>query len=188
MPLLDIPRCPQCKSEVDLKALWLAAPKTGRGTRMAGHIGIICPVCGIKLRVLQSRVQITSIALFVLLLSTAFGLGRLLHARGDDIPMLIGLGTVYLAGYLLFQKSIPRLLQLRFFEEGEQAGFPLVTLAEDLAEERKAIEEDDLNQEPPADDGPAWTCESCGAENPGNFNECWKCMKLRPEAGASNSS
>jgi uncharacterized membrane protein YhaH (DUF805 family) len=28
--------------------------------------------------------------------------------------------------------------------------------------------------------GPAWTCEHCHEENPGNFYECWKCQRMRP--------
>ncbi|MEM0915033.1 MAG: hypothetical protein AAGK09_10540 [Planctomycetota bacterium] len=34
---------------------------------------------------------------------------------------------------------------------------------------------------PPDDDepGPDWVCPSCGEENPGNFQVCWKCMAAR---------
>jgi hypothetical protein len=27
--------------------------------------------------------------------------------------------------------------------------------------------------------GPAWTCDHCHEENPGNFYECWKCQRMR---------
>jgi hypothetical protein len=27
--------------------------------------------------------------------------------------------------------------------------------------------------------GPAWTCEHCQEENPGTFEECWKCQRMR---------
>jgi len=30
------------------------------------------------------------------------------------------------------------------------------------------------------DSGPAWVCPSCHEENPGNFDECWKCLADRP--------
>jgi len=28
--------------------------------------------------------------------------------------------------------------------------------------------------------GPTWICEQCHEENPGNFEECWKCQRIRP--------
>ena len=31
------------------------------------------------------------------------------------------------------------------------------------------------------DAGPSWTCPHCNESNPGNFNECWKCRRLRTE-------
>jgi hypothetical protein len=30
------------------------------------------------------------------------------------------------------------------------------------------------------DAGPSWTCPHCHEENPGNFEECWKCQRNRP--------
>jgi hypothetical protein len=30
------------------------------------------------------------------------------------------------------------------------------------------------------DVGPAWICARCHEENPGNFEECWKCQRNRP--------
>lgn len=37
----------------------------------------------------------------------------------------------------------------------------------------------DAGGEPTVDPGPPWKCRHCGEENPGNFNECWKCQKMR---------
>jgi hypothetical protein len=36
---------------------------------------------------------------------------------------------------------------------------------------------------PTVEDGavPSWTCPHCDEENPGNFNECWKCQRIRTE-------
>ncbi len=88
--------------------------------------------------------------------------------------------------FALQQRFTPRLLRLRFLKDGESVAFPLVDLAIQTAAERKEIEEEDeQNPEPTADAGPAWKCKSCGEENPGNFNECWKCLKMRDEAEAS---
>ena len=30
-----------------------------------------------------------------------------------------------------------------------------------------------------ADVGPSWICAHCQEENPGNFDECWKCQRIR---------
>jgi hypothetical protein len=31
------------------------------------------------------------------------------------------------------------------------------------------------------DAGPSWTCPQCHEDNPGNFEECWKCQRMRAE-------
>ena len=36
-----------------------------------------------------------------------------------------------------------------------------------------------------SDPGPSWTCPGCGEDNPGNFEECWKCQKNRLREGKS---
>jgi hypothetical protein len=36
-----------------------------------------------------------------------------------------------------------------------------------------------LNHSDEAADASAWKCASCGEENPWNFEECWKCQKIR---------
>jgi len=56
MLLLDVPRCPNCNSEVALKELWDAAPKNHGGSVIVMPVGIACPTCGVKLKVLQGRV------------------------------------------------------------------------------------------------------------------------------------
>jgi hypothetical protein len=33
--------------------------------------------------------------------------------------------------------------------------------------------------------GLAWNCPKCGEENPGNFNECWKCLEMRSISGSA---
>jgi hypothetical protein len=38
------------------------------------------------------------------------------------------------------------------------------------------VDEDDAGKEL---DSPAWTCPHCHEQNPGNFQECWKCQKFR---------
>ena len=180
MSLFDPPRCPNCSSVIDLKELWRAAPKTSRGSRLEGKIGVVCPMCGIKLRVLDNRIGIISVALFILMVVGMASLLQLSKSRTDDGPILFVLGILCIPGFIYFQKSIPKLLRLRLLEEGEKASFPLLMLVEELAAERKAFEEEEeQNPEPTEDAGPAWKSKSCGEENPGNFDECWKCQTWR---------
>jgi len=73
MALINEQRCPQCASTVPTKALWPIAG-TNRLGLLKEHCGIVCPHCGIHLRVLQSRVilvQIASILVAALLIVRA---------------------------------------------------------------------------------------------------------------------
>jgi hypothetical protein len=179
MPMLNPPRCPNCHSQIELKELWRLAPKKGRRSAFAGKIGFVCPMRGIKLLVLDRCLQITSVGLFLLMLCGAAVVGKLSRSYGNERGILVGLFTVYAGGFLIFQRSIPRLLQLRPFEAGEKAGFPLVTLAEDLAARREAMNEGLTKGEAATESGPVWVCPKCHEENPGNFDECWKCQTWR---------
>jgi hypothetical protein len=39
----------------------------------------------------------------------------------------------------------------------------------------------ETSESPPvlSDAGPSWICAHCHKDNPGNFEECWKCQQLR---------
>jgi len=68
-----------------------------------------------------------------------------------------------------------------------------IDIVPSLAEALKALEPKSVS-EPPIDlraaveasgtepVGPSWSCRSCGEENPGNFEECWKCQAVRDGA------
>ena len=60
MPLLSEPHCPQCLSTLSLSPLWRAFPKGRRGYFWPGKVGIVCPHCGAKLRVITTRIDIAS--------------------------------------------------------------------------------------------------------------------------------
>lgn len=45
----------------------------------------------------------------------------------------------------------------------------------------KLAGDDDINSD---SDAPAWTCPHCHEKNAGNFDECWKCQRNRPEGAA----
>jgi hypothetical protein len=86
-------------------------------------------------------------------------------------------------GFVLQARCAPRLLRLRFVNDGEKVEYPLVIRARELAEERAADEklaEEQLELESPDVGKPAWICAKCREENPGNFDVCWKCQAARP--------
>jgi len=136
----------------------------------------------VKLRVLQGRVQVSAFVPFVLavplgLLASGFVPTKDAAAKAKAIMVCVC--AIYGVSLFLQIRLIPRLFTLRYVHEGEQVDYPLVVLAEDLARQREALEAEYRNQLEPADDGPAWRCKSCGEENPGTLNECWKCQALR---------
>jgi hypothetical protein len=165
---------------------WEVTPKQGRGAGLSGALGIVCPTCGVKLRVLQGRAQLS----YVLVFGLPFALLLLV---GQAIPLnsgtpsakiaLLCLGAIYFGGFILQQHYFPRLLQLRYLRDGEVVDYPLAKAAKEQAAEDEFFDEQ-REMESPDTGKPAWKCASCGEENPGNFDVCWKCQKER--LGASS--
>ena len=191
MSLLDRPRCPNCNSEIDLKELWRAAPKTGRGIRLDGKIGIVCPVCGIKLRVADGRVFFFYMGLFLLMLCAAMVFGKLSRSQFfNERAVLLGFFVVYGAFFVLFNRTIPRLLRLRRLEDGEKPKFPLEADRTAHAEASQ-LNQEQFDSESPDAGQPTWVCPKCHEENPGNFDECWKCQTWRtgtPDTPAASTT
>jgi hypothetical protein len=191
MSLLDLPRCPNCNSEIELKELWRIAPKTNRGSMMAGNVAIACRVCGIKLRVLQGRAQLSGLLGFGLLIALSLIGGNLSSHTGSPLrtaliaaPFVI----VAIASYWVQQRLIPRLLRVRLLEEGEQVVYPLIAPQEEWETDQQVDARDLCNSESAGDNRPVWTCAKCGEKNPGNFDICWKCQAERPGAVAEDSN
>jgi hypothetical protein len=187
MSFLDPPRCPNCNSEVDLKALWRTAPKSGDA--IVDRVALACPTCGVKLRVLQYRSYAIGLLAFLIPVALAVVLIFLVPVTRGSMNDIIrkGILMVVLFGIVrLHKRHIPRLLSVRLLRDNEPARFPLAPSTIPKPESEVASS-NALDLEPIQDDRPAWVCVKCHEENPGNFNECWKCMKLRPEAGASSS-
>jgi hypothetical protein len=170
--------------------LWIASPKAGRGNFMiAGAVGIVCPGCGVKLRVLQTNVQIGVALVFLLPLGLAILLAYFDPFYKDEVKAkasLFVLLVIYLSGFFLLNRMSPRLLRLRFLKDGEQVGFPLEVVARIHKEEAQFIQEQ-LDRESPDVGQPSWICPNCHEENPGNFDECWKCQTWRNQASGNPS-
>jgi hypothetical protein len=175
--LLDPPRCPNCKSMVDLTELYRVALKTGE--TMIGHVGIVCPVCGMKLRVLQARAVLIGLLTFFLpfvLVVATYIAAPVARGPRDYIIRMAAFFVIMWSATVLHRRYIPRLLTLRLVENEEVVRFPLAPVAKkgENTEPRSALE-----LAPVEEDRPAWTCANCGEENPGNFDECWKCQTWR---------
>jgi hypothetical protein len=178
--LLDPPRCPYCHSETDLAELWRVAVKSGDAKFYP--LAVKCPVCGMKLRVLLGRAQWTgmlaTVVPFALVALSVFIAP--VTRRSTEYYIRMGIFAVVVYGAVtLHQRNIPRLLTVRLLRDNEKARFPL---APPPVPDPEATSNNALDLEPTEEDGPAWKCKSCGEENPGNFNQCWKCLKMRDEA------
>jgi len=178
MSLLDPPRCPNCNSEIDLKPLWDAALKSGDAR--TGRVAMKCPVCGMNLRVLLDRVQLTvilAIGVPLALLALSFFVVPMTRGSMEDKIRVAIYVVAFASAVFVLNRFTPRLLTVRLLRDGERARFPL---APPIPVDREAV--------PKEDDRPSWVCPKCGEESPGNFDECWKCLAMKPEAGTSSSS
>jgi hypothetical protein len=187
MSFLDPPRCPNCYSLIDLAELWRAAPKS-RNT-ISSPVAIVCPVCGVKLRVLQGRsylIGLLAVAIpFAVMMVSNFVAP--VTRRSMDYNVRMGIFAVIVFGAAsIHSRNIPRLLTVRLLKDNEAVRYPL---APSTIPEPEASLEGALSLEPTEDGRPIWFCSKCGEENPGNFEECWKCQTWRvQEAGSISRS
>src|SRR5260221_877806 len=71
MPLLSPPRCPRCSCDVPLEPLWKVS-STDHSNFLRGCVGIRCPQCGARIRILQARAYVGVIAAYLLFLTLAY--------------------------------------------------------------------------------------------------------------------
>ncbi|HEX3912722.1 MAG TPA: hypothetical protein VHW71_04380 [Steroidobacteraceae bacterium] len=180
MSLLDPPHCPNCNSVVDLRELWKAAPKGNRGSQIDGSVGIVCPDCGIKLRVLQARIQIVGLLMFALFGFSVLAI-RVVPFNTSMVSARLALvivATLYFGGFLLWRRLKPKFLRVRLLKDNEEVIYPLIDGKKEKEIRDKEMAES-LDLESSDESRPVWICPKCGAENPGNFDECWKCQTWR---------
>jgi hypothetical protein len=132
MPFHDS-RCPQCDSGLPLKVLWEFSRSSSYGlvTRsgtLRGRIGIVCPNCGAKLRVVQTRVRVFLFLIWVVAFGGAWSAGEWMrHAQIvlNQKFEVLGLVAFMSAIFILQKYCIPHLAQVRLAGPSEQLGFPL---------------------------------------------------------------
>jgi ribosomal protein L40E len=130
--------------------------------------------------VLQARLQITSALVSVLPLSVVllYGYFNPFYLNNERRRVvLVTLAIIYPLSFFLINRSIPKLLRLRALKDGEQVLFPLEPVAKSGQKEASFVPEplDHESDETQV----SWVCPKCGEENPGNFDECWKCQTWR---------
>jgi hypothetical protein len=84
-----------------------------------------------------------------------------------DVVLFSGRGTTSMR--LIWENRKRSLMVFDSLRDTVDASFES---ANKLAEEKKAPETID-------NAGPSWICPHCHEENPGNFEECWKCLRSR---------
>jgi len=191
MPILDEPQCPQCSSTLPLRLLWRVAPTGRDGLVLTGKVGIVCPRCGAKLRILQTRIRIWILAVYAVFGGCIYYIGwmtREAHLILDENVLFVGaLAGVGVAQFLLWRYT-PQLAQLRLLGNDERVQFPL---ARTQAEEANAVsgefEDTGDGEESPEDSKPEWTCPHCREENPASFEICWNCEEARPGLSAASN-
>jgi hypothetical protein len=93
--------------------------------------------------------------------------------------LLIMLPLTFVAWFQI--RNIPRLLRVRLLKKNEIVRFPLEETAT-VPVKDESVPFGAVPLEATKDDRPDWVCPKCRETNPGNFNECWKCLSMRPEA------
>ena len=137
MSLLDEPQCLRCGSALPVRGLWEFARVhdkhglnllTGSGL-LRGKIGIECPNCGARFRVVQTRIRILFALVWVIFLGTAASLEdwtshHIPVFQQRPLAVLMVLVSV-LVMFLLLRIYTPRLARVRRLRDGEQLTFPL---------------------------------------------------------------
>ena len=190
MPLIDEPRCPQCGQTVPTRELWRVAD-TNKFGLLKEDCGVVCPQCGVHLRIRQSRIIVFYIASIIVAAVLVSYLSPFLHNK--DLATVLVFVVLAAAVALQFRYS-PCFARLEIANDvgKDKISYPLSVKPVPIVEsdeERDARElQEVLTKEPDrefdATAAASWKCLSCGEENPGNFTECWKCQTIRPETGS----
>jgi len=133
MPNLHESRCPNCDSGLPLKVLWEFSRSSlyglvNKSGTLKGKIGIVCPNCGVKLRVVQTRIRVFLVLIWLAAYGVAWSAGKLLrheHFALSRTYVIAALLVFFFAIWLLQKYLIPHLAQVRLAGADEQLGFPL---------------------------------------------------------------
>ena len=139
MSALREPLCPLCGSQLPLRALWKFArfensrvlpgfELLNRSGLLRGQIGIACPNCGAKFKVVQTRIRVVRFATWALLFAAAAVFGEWSRRTGfaqNPRVELIAVAVIVSITFLLQRLSTPYLAQVRPVRDDEQLSYPL---------------------------------------------------------------
>jgi DNA-directed RNA polymerase subunit RPC12/RpoP len=142
MPNLPYITCPQCGGALPIKVLWEFSRHSrfdlvGRYGTLTGRIGIACPSCGVKLRIVQTRIRIFLVASSAAFFAVVAYLLRSMHSQHtavNKLPLLLGLTLASFALYRIQRALIPHLTQVRPALPEEHLGYPLSSAYEGPSE------------------------------------------------------
>jgi len=170
-----------------MRQLWALA-ETDRTGALRQRCGIVCPQCGMRLRILQVGVTVYSIVTLLCVVAIASFLTRLIPLHDKDAQVFLTLLVTFPVVMVLLRFA-PCFARVAEIKDQEELEFPLSPKLEE-PESAEARDERELTEalasaksEPRDISSAAWRCASCGEENPGEFDICWKCQKERVSAG-----
>ena len=159
-----------CNTPISLRLVWDITPLNRFGL-LAQSTGVVCPICSIKLRIIQGRSGLVIAALWSLFLVGA-------ALAGKSTPPTRSLVLLFVLAILIatavFAARIARhFARLRPREETDTVDFPIERLKDQL-KQAQAVEVGTEGQLERIDT-PAWNCPKCRADVPKGFGLCWKC-------------
>jgi|SRR6185312_12050997 len=139
MSLLREPQCPRCGSQLPLRALWkfarLENPRVlpglqllSRSGLLRGQIGIACPNCRTRFKVVQTRIRIVRFVGWTLLFAAAALFGEWTRRSSVAVDSRIeyfALAAIVCVAMIVQRVSTPYLAQVRDVRVGEQLSYPL---------------------------------------------------------------
>jgi hypothetical protein len=139
MSLLQGPRCPICHSALPIRALWdfarLEESKVliglgflNRWGLMREKVGLACPSCGAKLKIVQTRIVIVRLAAWAIIVMCAawFGIRNAQMHFVSDQRVVIAVTLGVFGIFALLQRLwTPILAQVRPVGVGERVSYPL---------------------------------------------------------------
>jgi hypothetical protein len=188
MPIFREPPCPQCGQVFPTRQLWKVAPPN-RFYLLNGKCGIACPHCGMHLRVFQSGVAIFSVAVLFMAMGLLY---VALATVSDKDAVVIVLALIMIPAVILQVRFAPCFARVGVVTDETGIEYPLAPrpMAPETDGERDEHEFAEAMSQAPASEtlqggASAWKCASCGEDNPGEFDVCWKCQRDRPAGGCS---
>ena len=196
MAFLGEARCPGCRAGVPLGSFWMRAPKDRGGIFLIGNVGVVCPACDAKLRVLQHRLAIVAFGSFAALCAAFAALGNIEHIKFGSATQglnLLLIATAIVGWMVLFRRYGYRFVHFRPIQDGEKVR--LVPLSKPIVPERMpearttqesvdvkpALQAEKLPSGTATPPKPTWMCPECGEENPGRFDICCICDTRRDD-------